>query len=233
VSLYFVLNSLKIDLMFRLLTVLITSSYLTFTPVQSLGQQQSDPSSQELRVLILGDSLTEGYGLEPEQAFPQLVEQQLISHGISVRVINGGVSGATSASAPSRLNWYLRSKPDFMLLALGANDGLRGLSVESMEENLSKTIEMAKQADIHVLLTGMLTPPNMGPEYSASFAAVFPRLAERYKLPLLPFLLEGVAAVPELNQADGIHPNADGAKIVSNIVYEFLLPYIETAVQAH
>lgn len=174
-------------------------------------------------VLFLGDSLTEGLGLETGEAFPELIAARLKAEGRSdIKVINGGVSGSTSASALERLQWYARSKPDLMVLSLGANDGLRGVPVDEMRSNLTKTIEFAQQSGIKVALTGMMIPPNYGPEYTESFARVFPELAEKYQLPFLPFLLEGVAAVPELNQADGIHPNVDGAKIVADHVYRFL-----------
>jgi acyl-CoA thioesterase-1 len=174
-------------------------------------------------VLFLGDTLTEGLGLETGEAFPELIAARLKAEGRSdIKVINGGVSGSTSASALERLQWYARSKPDLMVLSLGANDGLRGVPVDEMRSNLTKTIEFAQQSGIKVALTGMMIPPNYGPEYTESFARVFPELAEKYQLPFLPFLLEGVAAVPELNQADGIHPNVDGAKIVADHVYRFL-----------
>lgn len=174
-------------------------------------------------VLILGDSLTEGLGLETGEAFPELIAARLKAEGRSdIKIINGGVSGSTSASALGRLQWYARSKPDLMILSLGANDGLRGVPVDEMRSNLTKTIEFAQQNGIKVALTGMMIPPNYGPEYTESFARVFPELAEKYQVPFLPFLLEGVAAVPELNQADGIHPNVDGARIVADHVYRFL-----------
>jgi acyl-CoA thioesterase-1 len=177
-------------------------------------------------ILFLGDSLTEGLGLEEGEAFPSLLDARFKAEGRAIRVINGGVSGSTSASGLSRLQWYIRSQPDLMVLALGANDGLRGLSVDELRSNLAKTIEFAQENGVSVALAGMLTPPNMGPDYSAAFARVFPELAEQYQLPLLPFLLEGVAAVPELNQADGIHPNVDGTRIVAETLYSFLLPLL-------
>lgn len=178
-------------------------------------------------VLFLGDSLTEGYGLETGESFPDMVAKRLKAEGRSdIKIINGGVSGSTSASALSRLQWFIRSKPDLMILSLGANDGLRGLPVPEMKSNLAKTIEFAQSNGMQVALTGMLVPPNMGVAYSDDFARVFPDLAEQYQLPFLPFLLEGVAAVPELNQADGIHPNLKGTAIVAETVYQFLLPLL-------
>lgn len=177
-------------------------------------------------ILFLGDSLTEGLGLEEGESFPSLLEDRYAAEGRNIRVLNAGISGSTSASGLSRLQWYIRSQPDLMLLALGANDGLRGLSVYDMRANLAETIEFAQANGVQVALAGMLTPPNMGPEYTESFARVFPELAEQYDLPFMPFLLDGVAAVPALNQGDGIHPNVEGTRIVAEHVYQFLLPLL-------
>lgn len=184
-------------------------------------------AQEEFTVLFLGDSLTAGYGLDEGQSFPSLIEEKLKQDGLEhVRVINGGISGSTSASALGRLQWFIRSGPDLMVLSLGANDGLRGLDVAQMRQNLAKTIEFAQDNGVRVALTGMLIPPNMGPEYTQAFASVFPELAEEYGVPFMPFLLEGVAAVPELNQADGVHPNAEGTRIVAEKVYEFIRPML-------
>jgi acyl-CoA thioesterase I len=194
-------------------------------PALSLAQP-----ADKFTIVFLGDSLTEGLGLEESEAYPSLIAARLAADGRDdVEVINAGVSGATSASGLSRLQWYARAKPDLLLLALGANDGLRGLDINDMKANLAETIEFAQANGIKVALAGMLVPPNMGPDYTSAFAQVFPDLAAQYALPLLPFLLDGVAAVPELNQADGIHPNAAGAKIVANTVYSFLLPLLPPA----
>ena len=181
----------------------------------------------DFTLLFLGDSLTEGYGLDENQSFPSLIAQRLIADGRDdVEVINGGISGSTSASSVGRLQWFIRSAPDLMVLSLGANDGLRGLSVSQLRENLENTITLARENNIAVALTGMQVPPNMGEEYGQEFAAVFPELAEKYQLPFMPFLLQDVAAIPELNQADGIHPNVRGTEIVADNVYEFVLPLL-------
>jgi len=184
-------------------------------------------AQETLTILFLGDSLTEGLGLETEQAFPNLVDNRLKEEGYNnISIINAGISGSTSASALERMQWYTRSHPDLVILSLGANDGLRGLSVDNMKSNLAAAIEFAQASDVKVALTGMLTPPNMGEEYTSSFAQVFPDLAEEYGLEFMPFLLQDVAGIPELNQADGIHPNIEGSRIVADHVYHFLLPLI-------
>lgn len=183
----------------------------------------STSAQDEFTILFLGDSLTEGYGLQENESFPSLIESMLAADSLDhVRIINAGISGSTSASGLSRLQWYIRSRPDLMVLSLGANDGLRGLSIDEMKANLTKTIEYALDNNVQVAITGMLVPPNMGPEYTEAFAQVFPDLAEKYKIPFMPFLLQDVAAIPELNQADGIHPNVEGTKIVAENVYSFL-----------
>ena len=177
-------------------------------------------------MVCLGDSLTEGYGLAPEQSYPSLLERMLRDRGHAVRVVNAGVSGSTSASAASRLRWQLRSRPDVVVIALGGNDGLRGVDVAATKANLSTAIDLAKQSGARVLLAGMKIPPNYGPEYTAAFEAVFPALAKQHGVALLPFLLEGVAANPELNLPDGIHPNARGTEIVARNVLAALEPLL-------
>ena len=178
-------------------------------------------------ILFLGDSLTEGLGLEVEQTFPSLIKERLLAEGFNnITIINAGISGSTSASSLERMQWYIRSQPDLVILSMGANDGLRGLNVENMKNNLSATIEFAQINDVKVVLTGMLTPPNMGVEYSSAFAQVFPDLATEYQLDFMPFLLQDVAGIAEFNQADGIHPNVEGSRIVADHVYQFLLPLI-------
>lgn len=182
--------------------------------------------ADERVVVCLGDSLTEGYGLAPEESYPSLLEGMLRERGHAVRVVNAGVSGSTSASAASRLRWQLRSRPDVVVIALGGNDGLRGVDVAATEANLSMAIDLAQQSGARVLLAGMKLPPNYGPEYTAAFEALFPALAVKHHVALLPFLLEGVAANPELNLPDGIHPNARGTEIVARNVLAALQPLL-------
>lgn len=177
-------------------------------------------------VLFLGDSLTEGYQLSKAEAYPALVEKALKPRFPQIKVINGGVSGATSASGPKRLDWYLKAKPDIIVLALGANDGLRGLTVEQAEKNLIEVITKSQEKGIRVVLAGMKIPSNYGADYRTNFEKIYERLAKKYKLTLIPFLLEGVAAEPSLNLPDGIHPNAKGHEIMAKTVLKHLEPIL-------
>ena len=180
----------------------------------------------ETVIVVLGDSLTEGFGVEREEAYPYLLEKELQRKGHSVKVINAGISGSTSASAPSRLRWYIKAQPDIVILALGGNDGLRGLSVKHMKKNLSKAIELAHSEKILVLLAGMEIPQNYGTEYTESFRNAYHDLARKYQLQMIPFLLKEVGGVSSLNQADGIHPNFEGHQIIVRTVLEYLEPLL-------
>ena len=180
-------------------------------------------------VLFLGDSLTAGLGVEPEEAYPQLMGAMLVRDGITdVRIVNGGISGSTSASAMARLKWYGKLHPSVLFLALGANDGLRGLTIEEMAKNLAEVISAAQAQGMSVILAGMELPPNYGDEYTSAFRQVYRDLAARYETGLIPFLLEGVGGVAALNQADGIHPNADGHRRIALQVYPQLKQHLLT-----
>lgn len=182
----------------------------------------------ETTILFLGDSLTAGYGVEPEEAFPALLVPLLAAEGYEdVKLINAGISGSTTAGALSRLKWYRRARPDILFLALGANDGLRGLSLSAMQDHLDTTIETALEWGVTVILAGMEIPPNYGPDYTRQFRSVFHDLAEKHALPLMPFLLEDIAGIARYNQVDGIHPTARGYEIVAANV----LPYIVNALK--
>ena len=186
-------------------------------------------NSKSVKILALGDSLTEGYGLAKEQSFPSLLEVALRKKGYSgISVINAGTSGSTSASAIKRLNWQLRAKPKptILILALGANDGLRGVDPESTFNNLGMTIEAAQKSKMKVLLVGMMMPPNYGAQYTKDFAAVFPRLRKKYDLSMMPFLLTDVAGNKKLNLPDGIHPNAAGYQIITKNLIKYLEPML-------
>jgi acyl-CoA thioesterase-1 len=178
--------------------------------------------TKERLVVFLGDSLTAGYGLPLDQAFPTIVGRKLRAEGKAVRIVNAGVSGDTSAGALRRLPWLLRQDPDVVVVELGGNDALRGQPVTSIEANLAEIVEQALASGAKVLLVGMRVPTSYGPEYADAFASIFPRLAKRFSIPLVPFLLEGVAGRSALNLADGIHPNAEGQKIGA----ETVLPHL-------
>jgi acyl-CoA thioesterase I len=165
-------------------------------------------------IVDLGDSLTAGYGLPESEAFPARLEAWLQRRGIAARVVNAGVSGDTTAGGLARLDWTLADKPDLVILALGANDALRGIDPATVRANLDKMIQKIEAAGAKVLLLGMLAPPNWGEAYSKAFDRIFPDLARAHRVPLYPFLLEGVAMKPELNQADGLHPNAHGVVVL-------------------
>ncbi|HVS65185.1 MAG TPA: arylesterase [Thermoanaerobaculia bacterium] len=180
-------------------------------------------------VVFLGDSLTAGHGLAAEEAYPSLIQQRLEEQGLPFRVVNAGVSGDTSAGGASRIDWLLRRPVAVLFLALGANDGLRGLPLgqteEFLDDILSRTRDEYPNADL--VVAGMMMPPNLGLEYTADFQELFPRVAARHDATLLPFLLEGVAADPALNQADGIHPTADGQRLIAEHVWQVLEPILE------
>ncbi len=177
-----------------------------------------------VRILALGDSLTAGFGLAERDGFTPRLEAALRAEGLKVELINAGVSGDTSRGGLARLDWALESDPDAVLICLGANDALRGLPPELTESSLDAIIEKVRERGLPVLLSGMKAPPNLGSTYVKMFNAVYPRVAKRHGVPLHPFFLEGVAAVPELNQNDGIHPNAKGV----GVVVQGILPYART-----
>lgn len=182
-------------------------------------------AEEEAVVLALGDSLTAGYGLAPERSFPAQLEEALRAEGIAARVINGGVSGDTSAGGLARLDWLLAEKPDLVIVELGANDGLRGLDPAVTRANLDRIIERIKSSGGHVLLTGMKAPPNLGRRYGRAFESLFGELADDHGTTFYPFFLEGVVADPALNQSDGIHPTGEGVAII----VERMLPEVIAA----
>jgi acyl-CoA thioesterase I len=174
-------------------------------------------TSQPKSLLFFGDSLTAGYGLSPEEAFPALIEKELNKKPNTVKVTNAGLSGETSAGGLTRIDWVLRQPIDIFVLELGANDGLRGLPLDQTRKNLQGIINKVKTKypKVKIVLAGMMVPPNMGKQYSADFKNIYPELAKKNNATLIPFLLDGVGGIEKLNQADGIHPNAEGHKIVA------------------
>ena len=185
-----------------------------------------DPGSGPL-VVAFGDSLTAGHGLAPGEGYPEIMREVLAERGVEIRVANEGVSGDTTASALTRLGAAKGLGADWALVELGANDGLRGLPLDAMEDNLRTIVRAFQDAGARVVLIGMRLPPNYGQDYVRDFEAIFPRVAEELGVPLLPFLLEGVAADPALNQSDGIHPNAEGSRRVAETVADFLEPLLK------
>ena len=177
-------------------------------------------------IVAFGDSLTAGLGLAPEDSYPSLLQNSLLEQGFPYRVINEGVSGDTSATALARVDTAASEHAELALVAIGANDGLRGLPIDEMEKNLREIMRRFQASGSRVALAGMRIPPNMGAEYVQDFEAVFPRVAQDMDIPLLPFLLEGVAADPNLNQDDGIHPNEEGARMVARLVADFVKPLL-------
>ena len=181
-------------------------------------------------ILFLGDSITAGYGLDLSQAFPALIQQKIDRQRWNFKVINAGQSGDTSAGGLGRMDWLLKNKIDVLVLELGANDGLRGLPVENSKKNLQAIIDRTKDKypEAKVIIAGMKVPPNMGGDYGRKFQAVFADLAKKNNAPLIPFILEHVGGLPELNLADGIHPTAKGHEIVAANVWKVLEPILRS-----
>jgi acyl-CoA thioesterase-1 len=206
--------------------ILLRACFLGF--LLSLSAAAASPDT---KILFLGDSLTEGYGIARENSYPvkaiERLNDKFVQRRMAKRVegMYAGVSGSTSASAPSRLKWFLKAKPDVLFLALGANDGLRGVPPAETEKNLDEALRMAKKAGMRVVLAGMKLPPNYGKKSGADFEAVFAKLAKKHDVILMPFLLEDVAGEKDLNQEDGIHPNEKGHAKMS----EAVIPYLEKA----
>ena len=185
------------------------------------------PKAARPRIVVLGDSLTAGLGLPVDEAYPSLLQQRLDANGFNYEVVNAGVSGDTSAGGLSRLDWALEGDVRVLIVALGGNDALRALPAEELKQNLSRIIERAQARHITVLLAGMEAPPNFGRDYIVRFHQVYLSLASQYKVAFLPFLLDGVAGSLSLNQRDGIHPTAQGARIVADNVWTALKPIVE------
>jgi len=202
------------------------------SPMSGAGATSAAVADARPRIVALGDSLTAGLGLDVSQAWPSLVQQRLDAAGYEYRIVNAGVSGDTTAGGRRRLDWVLDDRAEVLVLELGANDGLRGLSIEEMKANLSAIIREAKARDIEVLLCGMEAPPNFGPEYTREFRQAYVDLAEEHDVAFLPFFLQGVAGDAALNQSDGIHPNAEGTRRVADLVWQALEPLLDRSASA-
>jgi acyl-CoA thioesterase I len=188
----------------------------------------TDTVAKTKTIVFFGNSLTAGYGLTPQQAFPALIQNKIDSLGLPYRVINAGVSGETSTGGDARIDWILKQPIDVFVLELGANDGLRGIPVSQTKKSLQSIIDKvkAKYPSAKLVLAGMQIPPNMGASYTTEFKNLYPELAAKNNMTLIPFLLEGVGGEAKLNQEDGIHPSAEGAKIVAENVWKALQPLL-------
>lgn len=210
-----------------LILMLVTSCDLITTKKTNATSDNQATDSLDLAIpksktlLFFGDSLTAGLGLETEEAFPALIQQKIDTLQLPYQVVNAGLSGETTAGGKNRISWVLNQTVDVFVLELGANDGLRGIPVTETRANLQAIIDTvkAKNPNTKIILAGMQIPPNMGQDYTRDFKNVFPELAAKNNLPLIPFLLENVAGIPELNQPDGIHPTAEGHKIMAETVW--------------
>jgi len=204
----------------RVLVVFMMFTVLTLAGAVGEGGENT--------ILILGDSLTAGYGLDSAQAYPAILQEKVNDSEMQWEVINAGISGDTSAGGLRRIDWLLRRHVDILVLELGANDGLRGIQLDVTRSNLQQIVDRTRKVypGVEVVIVGMMVPPNLGPDYSNGFQQMFKDLAEENQATLIPFLLEGVAGRPELNLSDGIHPTAEGHKIIAETVWETLLPLL-------
>ncbi|MGH7507371.1 MAG: arylesterase [Longimicrobiales bacterium] len=205
-----------------------TASNRTGAAVDTPHPPASSPRDERGVILFLGTSLTAGYGVGEDRAFPALIQQKIDSVGLPFRVVNAGISGETSAGGRARLDWMLQQPIDVLVLELGANDGLRGYDVATMRDNLDAILRgtRATYPDAAIVITGMEAPPNLGDRYTTRFRETFRSLADDYDTALVPFLLDGVAADPALNLDDGIHPNPRGHEIVAGTVWDVLEPVL-------
>lgn len=196
--------------------------------IERNGVEERTPIDTRPAILFFGTSLTAGLGLDPEDAYPALIQRKLDSAGLAFRAVNAGVSGETSAAGLRRIDWLLQQPIAVLVLELGANDALRGQDLAAAQQNLQAIIDRtrARYPGVRVVVAGMQAPPNLGSRYTREFRELFTTLARENRASLIPFLLEGVAAVPELNQADGIHPTAAGAEIMADNVWRVLEPLL-------
>ncbi len=199
------------------------------------GEPGGQAADSTRTVLFFGNSLTAGFGVRTDEAFPARIQHRIDTESLPFRVINAGLSGETSAGGLRRISWVLQQRVDFLVIELGANDGLRGISLADTRTNLQGIIDRARAAHpkVRIALAGMQIPPNLGPEYTATFRSLFPRLAKENSTLLIPFLLEGVGGVEELNLPDGIHPTPVGHRRVAQNVWKILAPALRSATAAH
>lgn len=227
------LNTLSKLFLFSTLLVLISFCAAPEKQAEQTSEpmaEESPAETQEKTILFFGNSLTAGYGIDADDSFAGLTQKRIDSLGLDYRVINGGLSGETTAGGLSRLDWFLEDQPDIFILELGGNDGLRGIEIAETKRNLLGIIEKvsSKYPETEIILAGMQIPPNMGQEYASGFTEIYPSVAEETNVTLIPFLLENVGGIPELNLPDGIHPTEEGHQIV----FETIWPYIEEKIEA-
>lgn len=217
------------------IALLISVSFLAACSASKIHQQNANRPlvvpkavTDRPKIIAFGDSLTAGFGLAEKESYPYLLQEKLKADGYDFEVVNAGISGDTSLGGLERSDWVLEQEnARILILELGANDFLRGMPVAKMKENLDKIIRKAKAKKLKILLCGMLAPPSMGAEYQRAFMMAFPDLASEHKIEFLPFLLENIALKKDLNQADGIHPNAEGEKIMADNIYKALKPLLQ------
>ena len=202
---------------------LLSISVVLLLPIDSKANQNT-----QIKILVLGDSLTAGYGLDKNGSFPAVLEKYLRASGWDTTIANGGVSGDTSAGGKNRLKWALTKNPDVVIVELGANDGLRGLNPNNTKENLAAILRELRQRKISVLLAGMLAPPNFGKTYGQEFKKIYLDLAREFNVPLYKFFLDGVAGKPALNQSDGIHPNKKGVVVIVERILPRVVSILKT-----
>ena len=203
-----------------LITLMLAASVIAHLPLAAVADDDRP------RIVAFGDSLTAGLGVAQEEAYPARLQRRLDERGLRYRVINAGVSGDTTAGGLRRVDWVLKSRPEFVILELGGNDGLRGLNLQQTKANLAEIVQRCQAASVKVILAGMKLPPNYGADYIKGFEAIYPALAKQYRLTLIPFFLDGVAGSTSLNQADGIHPTSEGYRIIADKVLETLAPLL-------
>lgn len=222
------MKSIRLGLLFLLLAASCQTGAEKDREKPSATAEKPATGNKVKSIVFFGDSITAAYGLDPAEGYTAHIQRRIDSLGLAYIVVNAGVSGETSAGGLGRIDWILKQPVDIFVLELGANDGLRGISPEETEKNLQSIIERVRKAypESVIILAGMQVPPSMGQRFSQQFAGVYPRLADKNKVVLIPFILDGVGGEPSLNQADGIHPNAEGAKIVAATVWKSLNPII-------
>jgi acyl-CoA thioesterase-1 len=213
-----------------LLVLWVSSACAAATPVGTTAAPVSSQASQnEIIILAFGDSLTEGFGVDSQESYPAQLQRKLQADGHAVQVINGGISGETSTSALARLDWMLNTQPDIVIVETGANDALRGVDLELTRKNIDEITRRFTASEAVVVIAGLQIIQNLGQDYTTDFAEIYPAVAEKHGSILIPFVLEGVAANPELNQPDFIHPTAEGYAVMVEHIYPFILEAIRTA----